>query len=546
MELDLDFNFKIFKQQRIDVINNCRKIYIETCKTEVNDLLEFLQVMKGTKFNDENLDIDSIFNKMNLPKEKPLLYTQIVALKRPDLVDDILLDCDLQSFKITKNKVSKLIYTDTTYFSLNTFRKMYKSDGTLNYKVVQRSLRNLTVLNCIALDVDMDENKGIEKDDMFCNILEATQEILPCTCIVDSGNGFHIYWNIENVYLYTNKDKKIMTYKAVANYLANELEKRNIHCDKKVTGDTQRILRMPFSFNTKHDECKKCIIDYSDYSIIYNLLDLRKKLNLDFENKKVKVNSIIELKKFNLKLNKQKVKRNIKRSDKEYDAIPSGFEYFNDFYPKRNFDKMSFYEVTISRIEDIKMFIKAKDTKNSYYNGRRYDIMMLVVSMIARNNFESQKNELDIKSILCDINDCFNEPMSDERINDLLRLYDYCINDLNFLYKEKRELLDGTKERRYTVTNEYLVNILGLTDVDISYSKIIMNEEEKKRRKSLRLENAKKLRASNKELKIQKENDEVDALLKQNLTVAKIIETLSGKYSASKVKRIIKRLKGDK
>ena len=541
--MELEFDYKIIKQQRIDVINNSRKILTKQYKQEVEDLFEFLEVIKGTRFDKNKVDVDSIFSKINLPKEKPLLYTQIVALKRPDLVDDILLNCDLQSFKITKNKISKLIYTDTTYFSLNTFRKMYKSDGTSNYKVVQRSLRNLTVLNCIALDVDMDENKGVEKDEMFCNILEATQEILPCTCIVDSGNGFHIYWNIENVYLYTNKDKKIMTYKAVANYLANELEKRNIHCDKKVTGDTQRILRIPFSFNTKHCECKKCIIDYSDYSIKYDLLELRKKLNLNFESKKVKINNISKLKKFELKINKPKVKHNIKRSDKEYDTIPSGFELYNDFYPKRNCNRIYFYQVTIDRIEDIKMFIKAKDTENGYYNGRRYEIMMLVVSMIARNNFECEEHSLEPKSILLDINECFTEKLSNERINDLLRLYEYCMKDLYYLYKKNIELLNGTKERRYTVTNEHLVNILGLTPTDMSYSRIIMNENEKKRRKSLRLENGKQLRASNKALKIQKENDEVDALLKQNLTVAKIIETLSGKYSASKVKRIIKRIK---
>ena len=525
------------------MIKKTRKILTKQYKQEVEDLFEFLEVIKGTRFDKNKVDVDSIFSKFNLPKEKPLLYTQIVALKRPDLVDDILLNCDLQSFKITKNKISKLIYTDTTYFSLNTFRKMYKSDGTSNYKVVQRSLRNLTVLNCIALDVDMDENKGIEKDEMFCNILEATQEILPCTCIVDSGNGFHIYWNIENVYLYTNKDKKIMTYKAVANYLANELEKRNIHCDKKVTGDTQRILRIPFSFNTKHCECKKCIIDYSDYSIKYDLLELRKKLNLNFESKKVKINNINELKKIELKIDKPKVKHNIKKSDKEYDTIPSGFELYNDFYPKRNCNRIYFYQVTIDRIEDIKMFIKAKDTENGYYNGRRYEIMMLVVSMIARNNFECEEHLLEPKSILLDINECFTEKLSNERINDLLRLYEYCMKDLCYLYKKNIELLNGTKERRYTVTNEHLVNILGLTPTDMSYSRIIMNENEKKRRKSLRLENGKQLRASNKALKIQKENDEVDALLKQNLTVAKIIETLSGKYSASKVKRIIKRIK---
>ena len=329
----------------------------------------------------------------------------------------------------------------------------------------------------------------------------------------------------------------------VANYLANELEKRNIHCDKKVTGDTQRILRIPFSFNTKHCECKKCIIDYSDYSIKYDLLELRKKLNLNFESKKVKINNISKLKKFELKINKPKVKHNIKRSDKEYDTIPSGFELYNDFYPKRNCNRIYFYQVTIDRIEDIKMFIKAKDTENGYYNGRRYEIMMLVVSMIARNNFECEEHSLEPKEILLDINECFTEKLSNERINDLLRLYEYCMKDLCYLYKKNIELLNGTKERRYTVTNEHLVNILGLTPTDMSYSRIIMNENEKKRRKSLRLENGKQLRASNKALKIQKENDEVDALLKQNLTVAKIIETLSGKYSASKVKRIIKRIK---
>ena len=91
----------------------------------------------------------------------------------------------------------------------------------------------------------------------------------------------------------------------------------------------------------------------------------------------------------------------------------------------------------------------------------------------------------------------------------------------------------------------------------MTYSRQIMTSEEIARRKELRVKyhntknnpknnaknNAKrsKLAKENKELKIKDENDKVAFLLKQNLPVAKIAEEL--KYSVSKVKRIIKRIK---
>ena len=105
----------------------------------------------------------------------------------------------------------------------------------------------------------------------------------------------------------------------------------------------------------------------------------------------------------------------------------------------------------------------------------------------------------------------------------------------------------------YKISNDKLADILGLTPTDMTYSRQIMTSEEIARRKELRVKyhntknnpknNAKrsKLAKENKELKIKDENDKVAFLLKQNLPVAKIAEEL--KYSVSKVKRIIKRIK---
>lgn len=502
---------KFKKNFRIDNIKNTRKISNELeYKSEEEDLLNFLNILKdGFIYENENLVKNSKTN--NIPNsELSEIYTKFVALKRPMYDDDIILDCEVLSNKITNTKIKDLIYTDTTYFTINSFRKMYKSDRLSKYKVVERSLKSLKILNCIALDIDCGDNPGLSLVELYEKLEYAVKNILPCTFIVCSGNGFHVYWNIKNEYLYKFKEKKIKVYRQVAKYLSDELLKHNIHCDCKVTGDTQRILRLPYSYNTKNGELKKCIIWYSDYSVRYNLLQLNKEFKDKFtyiKNPKIKV-SKSKLKKINITSEQQ-------RSNKEYEQIPSGFESINDVYKKREYNTLPYWRLTAKRIEDIKMFIKAKDTDKCYYNGRRHEIIMNIINMICRNNLEFSDHYIDCIEVLNEVNKCFTEPLSDIKIEDLIRYYKSSNAKILDMKENNPEMLNGTKGRSYTVSNEHLIKLLGLTNIDISYSRVITNEDEKERRKKLKLELNKQLRANKRDNNKQKINEIVKDLTKK-------------------------------
>ena len=124
--------------------------------------------------------------------------------------------------------------------------------------------------------------------------------------------------------------------------------------------------------------------------------------------------------------------------------------------------------------------------------------------------------------------------------------------------EEYKQTSQSNEETEKLVDEELAqVNLsLGDTGVQGQGIEVTLRESESEeiaRRKELRVKyhntknnpknNAKrsKLAKENKELKIKDENDKVAFLLKQNLPVAKIAEEL--KYSVSKVKRIIKRIK---
>lgn len=538
-----------------------------------NDLCKLRKI---TNNKDDALSIRLFFETLKSGEISEELgkitYTKLVALSRPMLKDDYVLNTQLKNNNVSMNKYTQISGLDTFFFTLNSFRYMYrtekdkKNNFTDNYTQLNKSYRNLTVLNCIGLDID---NTTLTLDE----VKEAVNSILPCTFIVKSGHGFHIYWNIKNVSMLLpekEKEERLICYKKVCKYLDNELMKKGIICDHCVTGDTQRILRMPTSYNTKNGDCIQTKIVYSDPSVVYRLqslykmfncsnVDINYKLKVSIKQlKKVKVSKKIEKIVLNKDINisssksKRKNKKVLLPEDKEYDVLPSGFNEPNPDLYIRPTQRLYYDQIYEDRIYDIKNFVGNK--KN--YTGRRYKLLQYVIMLTCQQNFFLQvrgKQLIDTKQLVLEINSLFSEPVCDENIS---KLFDYIQTVEDNIYKNfnsKEDFCSNEEYVIYKISNDKLADILGLTPTDMTYSRQIMTSEEIARRKELRVKyhntknnpinNAKrsKLAKENKELKIKDENDKVAFLLKQNLPVAKIAEEL--KYSVSKVKRIIKRIK---
>ena len=538
-----------------------------------NDLCKLRKI---TNNKDDALSIKLFFETLKSGEISEELgkitYTKLVALSRPMLKDDYVLNTQLKNNNVSMNKYTQISGLDTFFFTLNSFRYMYrtekdkKNNFTDNYTQLNKSYRNLTVLNCIGLDID---NTTLTLDE----VKEAVNSILPCTFIVKSGHGFHIYWNIKNVSMLLpekEKEERLICYKKVCKYLDNELMKKGIICDHCVTGDTQRILRMPTSYNTKNGDCIQTKIVYSDPSVVYRLqslykmfncsnVDINYKLKVSIKQlKKVKVSKKIEKIVLNKDINisssksKRRNKKVLLPEDKEYDVLPSGFNEPNPDLYIRPTQRLYYDQIYEDRIYDIKNFVGNK--KN--YTGRRYKLLQYVIMLTCQQNFFLQvrgKQLIDTKQLVLEINSLFSEPVCDENIS---KLFDYIQTVEDNIYKNfnsKEDFCSNEEYVIYKISNDKLADILGLTPTDMTYSRQIMTSEEIARRKELRVKyhntknnpknNAKrsKLAKENKELKIKDENDKVAFLLKQNLPVAKIAEEL--KYSVSKVKRIIKRIK---
>ena len=126
-----------------------------------NDLCKLRKI---TNNKDDALSIKLFFETLKSGEISEELgkitYTKLVALSRPMLKDDYVLNTQLKNNNVSMNKYTQISGLDTFFFTLNSFRYMYrtekdkKNNFTDNYTQLNKSYRNLTVLNCIGLDID--------------------------------------------------------------------------------------------------------------------------------------------------------------------------------------------------------------------------------------------------------------------------------------------------------------------------------------------------------------------------------------------------------
>ena len=110
--------------------------------------------------------------------------------------------------------------------------------------------------------------------------------------------------------------------------------------------------------------------------------------------------------------------------------------------------------------------------------------------------------------------------------------------------KEVDKIKNNYNKYEYKTTNAYWAELLGLTDIDMTYSKEIINEAEAERRKKITVnrnskkyyEKKKEITSNKKQEKIKNEDELVAELIKKGKTNKEIAEELG--CSISTVKRI--------
>jgi len=152
------------------------------------------------------------------------------------------------------------------YFALGTFKdeKAKKPRGKDNVKF----------LKCIWLDIDSGNAKIYKTKDEALEALSTflSDSKLPIPWIVDSGNGYHVYWPFDN-------PLTVEEWQPLAMSLIDLCLQHKLNIDAGVTKDAARILRVPNTKNFKSDPPKDvqviqaCPTEY-DIDEIKNLLPI--------------------------------------------------------------------------------------------------------------------------------------------------------------------------------------------------------------------------------------------------------------------------------
>ena len=492
------------KYKNLNNINNSSRKIIQTTEDDELELMQFLLTIKsGDNNNGKN-------------------YTVFRALKRPSLDDDLIVTMPVQNKQI-QNNLSELANLDTFYFSINSFKKYRSEDKEYNINgksfnplEVRNREANLNMINCIAFDIDFKDNEEFVNIDY---VKENAEKILKPTFIINSGNGCHIYYNLYNLDFICNSDEKLIriaSYRELCKNIANEFARYNIKCDPAVVGDASRILRLPTSYNTKNGEVKKTSIYYSDTSIIYRFIDLKKQFRISEE----KVKEIVKT------ANKQ-----IKAVNNKYGVIENGFTTPKKELNKKRKTQYKYTKQMIeNRLSDIKMFVCVK----KHYEGRRNNLLFLVYAMLVYNN-ELGYTDFDCEKEINEINQLFDVPLKQKEVDNIIKYKDALLYNISL-------------GNIYETTNQTWVDYLGLTEIDQTYSLEIMSAKEAERRAPLLRERFNKeqyekesnRRKDNKENKINQENFEIKILSNKGLNVRQISDLLN--YSVGKVKIIKKRI----
>lgn len=147
---------------------------------------------------------------------------------------------------------------DNVYISLNTF---YRD---------KRTVECLKRLNALYVDIDC-YKLGLDKQSVLARLEDDYfEKIIPCpTFVIDSGRGLYLIWKLRN------EDRNALPrWTKVQQYLTDALHELGADPACK---DAARILRVPFTINTKSDT-KVEILRFFD--VTYKIRDIELEFNL--------------------------------------------------------------------------------------------------------------------------------------------------------------------------------------------------------------------------------------------------------------------------
>ena len=469
-------------------------------------------------------------------------YTVFRALPRRTYCNDIVLTSCINNISYDKN-VYNMYGIDTFYFTINSFMKKYSKKtritdyGEKHFKEATTSLENLRTINCIAFDVDFFKDCDIlverfngDAEAIMDYIIKTVNSILPVNAVVFSGNGGHLYFNINNKVIPQEEDKKnrmVMQYENLCEAIANEFAKEDIICDSHVTGDVLRILRVPYSYNTKTTIPKQSYIYYKNYCEPYDIRDLFQKFN---------VKSDVNVQDLTSKSNNNNSNNNKNNNSGHFTVIDNGYTVPNtdeSLYTRQKQTK-NYAQTVANRLEDIKKFVSLKKD----YEGRRNTLLSMTAIMLNDAN-EKEKSRNGDNAFIYNV----------EREIDIINSY----FKLPLEEKEMNSIKENYSKYEYKTTNAYWVELLGLTSIDMTYSKEIINKEEAERRRKITVKRSKKkyyeknisnkkkeMTSKKKQEKTENENKLVAELVEQGKTNKEIAKQVG--CSSKKIQRIKSRM----
>ena len=173
--------------------------------------------------------------------------------------------------RINVSNLSNTIFSDILnkksydrYMTLNTF--WYKKEN--GTPVLARKVENAKRLNAFYVDIDC-YKMGLSQETVIYELTEclSSYAIPHWTFLIKSGRGVYVVWKLRNEDGYIDEVKK--KWKIVEDYLCSQL--KSLGADTNAT-DISRVLRVPFSYNSKSNTMVEIVeffdVDYSIYDIM--------------------------------------------------------------------------------------------------------------------------------------------------------------------------------------------------------------------------------------------------------------------------------------
>lgn len=353
-------------------------------------------------------------------------------------------------------------------------KDIYYTPNTFN-SPLKRTANSLWQLHNFYIDIDQKGNTPIDQYKVIMAIESmAEMNLIPYpTEYNDSGRGIHVYWNIESCHIML-----LDLWQKIENDLFNkikELEKTidNIKVDRAAT-DPTRLLRLTGTINSKSNT--KCYTMLRREENIYNIFDLKKLYIKPTKAHKSNKTGVIQ-------------------------------------YPK------NLFTLNTARLKDFESIVKLRSGK---VTGYRNSLIMLY------SYHYRLMNEVTLTELIQEVtefNKAFKEPYKATELKNVCRSVTRAV-------KYFRE--DNTKGYRFR--NDYIIELLDLTDKEQSNLLTIISKQVKYDRK-----NAKRYPRNEKGLTSRQQQKEdtikaIQELKQQGLNNTEIAEKLGmNRVSVSRI-----------